>query len=212
MGPPLIRRAFSAPFPLSGKAAPKGPASNKLARVAVTTTRVPRAPRKLKFDWDQNNRAKCEARLPIAEIEGLFKRPDTAFADDPKLTEKRYRAMGVSSKGEPIFVVFKNSPRIWSMVDPANQCAICSGRGSSKMAHAKKLKSVPKFKSDAEAEQFVETADLSEYDVFANASPRDEWFAKFEALHEDAAHAKRLAARRKAAKAKAAPVVSRKRA
>ena len=39
------------------------------------------------------------------------------------------------------------------------------------MAPAKKLKPVPKFKSDAEAERFVETADLSEYDVFANASP-----------------------------------------
>jgi hypothetical protein len=80
------------------------------------------------------------------------------------------------------------------------------------MAPAKKLKLVPKFKSDAEAERFVETADLSEYDLFANASPRDEWFAKFEALHEHAAQAKRLAARRKAAKAKAAPMAPRKRA
>ncbi len=80
------------------------------------------------------------------------------------------------------------------------------------MAPAKTLKPVPKFKSDAEAERFVETADLSEYDVLANASPRDEWFAKFEALHEHAADAKRLAGRRKAAKAKAAPMASRKRA
>ena len=79
------------------------------------------------------------------------------------------------------------------------------------MAPAKKLKPVPKFKSDAEAERFVETADLSEYDLFANASPRDEWFAKFEALHDHAAQAKRLAARRKAAK-KAAPTASKKRA
>ena len=80
------------------------------------------------------------------------------------------------------------------------------------MAPAKKLKPVPKFKSDAEAERFVETADLSEYDLLADASPRDEWFAKFEALHEHAAHAKRVAARRKAAKAKAASMTSRKRA
>ena len=80
------------------------------------------------------------------------------------------------------------------------------------MAPAKKLKPVPEFKSDAEAERFVETADLSEYDLFANASPRDEWFAKFEALHKDAAHAKRSAAPRKAAKTKAAPMASRKRA
>ncbi len=68
------------------KATRKGPPSNRLARVAVTATPVPRAPRKLKFEWDQNNRAKCEARLPIAEIEALFKLRDTAFADDPKLT------------------------------------------------------------------------------------------------------------------------------
>ena len=80
------------------------------------------------------------------------------------------------------------------------------------MAPVKKLKPVPKFKSDAEAERFVETADLSEYDLLANASPRDEWFAKFEALHEHAAQAKRVAARRKAAKAKAASMTSRKRA
>lgn len=80
------------------------------------------------------------------------------------------------------------------------------------MAPAKKLKPVPKFKSDAEAERFVETADLSEYDLLANASLRDEWFAKFEALHEHAAHAKRVAARRKAAKAKVASMTSRKRA
>jgi hypothetical protein len=80
------------------------------------------------------------------------------------------------------------------------------------MAPAKTLKPVPKFKSEAEAERFVETADLSEYDVLANASPRDEWFAKFEALHEHAADAKRLAVRRKAAKAKPAPMASRKRA
>jgi hypothetical protein len=80
------------------------------------------------------------------------------------------------------------------------------------MAPAKKLKPVPRFKSDAEAERFVETANLSEYDLFANASPRDEWFARFEALHQQAAQAKRMAARRKAAKAKAAAMGSRKRA
>jgi uncharacterized DUF497 family protein len=88
------------------KAARKGPTSNKLAPVAAAAARVPRPPRKLKFDLDQNNRPMCEARLPIAEIEALFKRRDTAFADDPKMTEKRYRTMGVNSKGEPIFVVF----------------------------------------------------------------------------------------------------------
>jgi len=73
------------------------------------------------------------------------------------------------------------------------------------------LKPVPKFKSDAEAERFCETADLSQYDAFANASSRDQWFAKFEALREHADHAKRLAGRRKAPKTKPAPIASTKR-
>jgi hypothetical protein len=45
---------------------------------------------------------------------------------------------------------------------------------------ANKLKPFPKFMSDAEAERFVETADLSQYDLMAGALPRDEWFARAE--------------------------------
>ena len=51
---------------------------------------------------------------------------------------------------------------------------------------ADKLKPVPQFKSDAEAERFVETADLSHYDLMAGALPRDEWFARAEELYKDA--------------------------
>ena len=42
---------------------------------------------------------------------------------------------------------------------------------------ANKLTPFPKFASDAEAERFVETMDLSQYDLMAGALPRDEWFA-----------------------------------
>jgi hypothetical protein len=183
--------------------------SNDQARDAVTATRPPRAPRKLNFDWDQNNRARCEARVPIAEIEALFKRRDYGFRRRSKIDGEALSGHGRLLKGRTYIRRLHDPPRIWPMVDPANQRAVCSRRGSPKMAPAKKLKPVPKFKSDAEAERFVETADLSEYDLFANASPRDEWFAKFEALQE---HAARLAARRKAAKAKAVPTAPRKRA
>ena len=51
---------------------------------------------------------------------------------------------------------------------------------------AGKLKPFPKLASDAEAERFVETADLSQYDLMAGALPRDEWFARAEDLYKDA--------------------------
>jgi predicted DNA binding CopG/RHH family protein len=51
---------------------------------------------------------------------------------------------------------------------------------------ASKLKPFPAFASDAEAERFVETADLSQYDLMAGALPRDVWFARAEELYKDA--------------------------
>jgi predicted DNA binding CopG/RHH family protein len=51
---------------------------------------------------------------------------------------------------------------------------------------ASKLKPFPTFASDAEAERFVETADLSQYDLMAGALPRDVWFARAEELYKDA--------------------------
>jgi predicted DNA binding CopG/RHH family protein len=51
---------------------------------------------------------------------------------------------------------------------------------------ASKLKPFPKFASDREAERFVETADLSQYDLMAGALLREEWFARAEDLYKDA--------------------------
>ena len=50
---------------------------------------------------------------------------------------------------------------------------------------ANKLKPFPKFATDAEAERFVEAADLSQYDLMAGALPRDEWIARAEELYKD---------------------------
>jgi predicted DNA binding CopG/RHH family protein len=57
---------------------------------------------------------------------------------------------------------------------------------------ASKLKPFPTFASDAEAERFVETADLSQYDLMAGALPRDVWFARAEELYKDARITPRL--------------------
>jgi len=51
---------------------------------------------------------------------------------------------------------------------------------------AGKLKPFPKFATDGEAERFVEAADLSQYDLMADALPRDQWFARAEDLYKDA--------------------------
>lgn len=48
---------------------------------------------------------------------------------------------------------------------------------------ARKLKAMPSLKSDAEAEQFVETADLSEYDLSGFKSAKFEFGPKAAALN-----------------------------
>ena len=58
------------------------------------------------FDWDEHNLTKCVARVPRAEIERLFDDPATYLAADPNIGETRYRAMGRSASGRPLFVVF----------------------------------------------------------------------------------------------------------
>jgi predicted DNA binding CopG/RHH family protein len=57
---------------------------------------------------------------------------------------------------------------------------------------ASKLKPFPRFASDAEAERFVETTDLSQYDLIAGALPRDQWFARAEELYKTRASLLRL--------------------
>ena len=67
-----------------------------------------------KFDWDNGNRNKCAARVPIEEIEAVLSDPETivtpqfAFSasGDPDAEETRYRATGKNHEGRGVFVVF----------------------------------------------------------------------------------------------------------
>ena len=65
------------------------------------------------FDWDEGNLAKCQKHgLSIEEIEALFRKviqvaPDRRHSDG----EERQLAVGRSTTGRPIFVVFTIRPR-----------------------------------------------------------------------------------------------------
>ena len=60
------------------------------------------------FVWDEGNREKCQKHgVSIAEIEGLFDRPHSIRVDvEHSLREERLKAIGKSSKGRYIFLVF----------------------------------------------------------------------------------------------------------
>ncbi|HEY3623386.1 MAG TPA: BrnT family toxin [Roseiarcus sp.] len=59
-----------------------------------------------KFDWDDSNREKCTRRVPVHDIEALIDDWRTLIAGDPYEGETRFRAIGRSSEGLPLFVVF----------------------------------------------------------------------------------------------------------
>jgi uncharacterized protein len=60
------------------------------------------------FNWDRGNREKCQKHgLSIAEIEGVFSQPVMVLPDkENPQGEQRFRAIGVTSKGRKVFVVF----------------------------------------------------------------------------------------------------------
>lgn len=60
------------------------------------------------FDWDEANQDKCRKHgVSIAEIEGLFSGSVVVLPDvDHSQTERRFRAIGRTSRGRPVFVVF----------------------------------------------------------------------------------------------------------
>jgi uncharacterized protein len=59
----------------------------------------------MKFEWDRHNRPKCEARVPIAEIERFLSGSPLVDGAASQL-EPRFRAVGRSSDGRGLFVVF----------------------------------------------------------------------------------------------------------
>ena len=60
------------------------------------------------FDWDRGNRSKCRKHgVSIAEIESLFG-GTPLVGPDPKHShsEQRFRAIGLTSEGRHLFVIF----------------------------------------------------------------------------------------------------------
>jgi uncharacterized DUF497 family protein len=60
------------------------------------------------FDWDAGNRAKCQKHgVSVADIEALFSSPLLIIPDaDHSKTETRIRALGKTSTGRMVFLVF----------------------------------------------------------------------------------------------------------
>jgi uncharacterized DUF497 family protein len=60
------------------------------------------------FDWDSGNQKKCQKHgISIVEIESVFSRPVVILPDkENPQGERRFRAIGRSSKGRQAFVVF----------------------------------------------------------------------------------------------------------
>jgi uncharacterized protein len=60
------------------------------------------------FEWDVGNREKCQKHgVSIEEIEDLFQRPVALLPDDAhSATEQRLRAVGKTTAGRHVFVVF----------------------------------------------------------------------------------------------------------
>jgi hypothetical protein len=65
------------------------------------------------FDWDQANQDKCQKHgVSIAEIESLFAAAVVILPDiDHSRMERRFRAIGKTSRGRLIFVVFTERGR-----------------------------------------------------------------------------------------------------
>ncbi len=60
------------------------------------------------LEWDNGNREKCQRHgVTIAEIEEIFARP-VLIINDPHdaQTERRFRAIGTTTQGRKLFVVF----------------------------------------------------------------------------------------------------------
>jgi uncharacterized DUF497 family protein len=60
------------------------------------------------FDWDRGNRTKCQTHgVTLDEIESLFARPITVLPDpEHSLSEERFKAIGNTSRGRHVFLVF----------------------------------------------------------------------------------------------------------
>jgi uncharacterized protein len=75
------------------------------------------------FDWDSGNRKKCQKHgVSIAEFESLFDRPVVILPDKENAqSERRFRAIGTTSKKRNAFVVFTGERPWQRRPDTADQ-------------------------------------------------------------------------------------------
>jgi predicted DNA binding CopG/RHH family protein/uncharacterized DUF497 family protein len=115
------------------------------------------------FDWDDGNTAKCGKHgVSRQEIESVFMGAAFLLAPDEKHsgTEERFIAVARASRGRHLFVAFTTRPSnagTRGHTHPTHQPAICTGRKRGSMS-----KRVPQFRTDEEAERFLEQ-DLTDY-------------------------------------------------
>lgn len=113
------------------------------------------------FDWDDGNRVKCQRHgVSIEEALSVIR----CVVDNPSPIERRYRTVGCTRTGRWVFAVFtmrgrRLRPISVRYMHAKSVSAICMPRRCAPMK-----KPWPVLKTDEEAEAFVATADLTEYD------------------------------------------------
>jgi predicted DNA binding CopG/RHH family protein/uncharacterized DUF497 family protein len=112
--------------------------------------------------WDDGNRSKClKHGVSTEEVESLFLRPIIILSDEAhSVAEARFKAVGKTAAGRHIFQVFTIREKTGQRYVQPSAPLICTGKKLSIMK-----KKIPTFKSDKEAEAFVDTADLTKYDL-----------------------------------------------
>jgi uncharacterized DUF497 family protein len=114
------------------------------------------------FDWDLGNREKSPSKHGVSqrEAEEIFLDPRLlVLVDDKHSGEARYHAYGSTAAGRLLrasFTLRRNATFI--RVISARPMAV-----RRELAMAKKLKTVPKFRSEAEERAFWETHDTANY-------------------------------------------------
>jgi uncharacterized protein len=111
------------------------------------------------FDWDRGNRDKCQKHgVSTAVIESLFRSPIAVFRDpEHSARQERFKAIGRTEDGRGLLIVF-------TLREHDGETLPISARymQGDRVLMRQKL---PKLQSDAEAEEFVTNADLTDYDL-----------------------------------------------
>jgi predicted DNA binding CopG/RHH family protein len=113
------------------------------------------------FDWDDGNKTKCQKHgVSLFELESAFYKTLHIFPDlKHSQNEERYIALGVTNEGRHIFVIFTLREISEKTTFAQLVHVICTRK---RLITMKKL---PELKTDNDAEDFIDTVDLTEYDL-----------------------------------------------